>query len=84
MGIASINPGTPHKKPQNMSITSTVTMLMEKDLPNIMGSTIDPNTTCTAVKRIMATNAVPGNCISISAKMEAKTVETTEPTIERN
>src|SRR6056297_1788469 len=81
MGMAKIKPGTPHKNPQNINIINTVTILIENDLPNMIGSTIDPKTTCTAVNKMMANSAVPGNCISIKVKIETATVETMEPTI---
>jgi hypothetical protein len=44
MGMAIINPGIPHKNPQNINITKTVIILIENDFPIKTGSIMAPKT----------------------------------------
>jgi hypothetical protein len=81
IGIAIIKPGIPQRNPQNMSITNTVIILMEKDFPIKMGSKIAPNRICTLVITTIKKNSVLVGSSSINAKIDSEMTAINDPTI---
>lgn len=59
IGIESTNPGIPQIIPQMESMTKTVIVLIEKLLPNIIGSKIFPIINCTPTMMIMKPTKEP-------------------------
>ena len=72
IGIAIIKPGMPHKNPQNISITNTAIMFIEKDLPIKIGSKIAPKTTWTRVIESTKKKSVLVGSNSTNAKIDNK------------
>ena len=81
IGIAIINPGIPQMKPQNISITKTVIIFIEKDFPIKTGSKILPKSTCTIVIDSTKKNNTLLNSNSTKAKRLHSITVTKDPTI---
>ena len=81
IGMAIINPGIPHKNPQNISITKTAITLIEKDLPMNTGSNIAPNSTCTPDMVMIKKSNVPVALNSTKAIIDNSMTVMKDPTI---
>ena len=81
IGIDNIIPGTPQMNPQNISITKTVMILIEKDFPINIGSKIEPNSTwAPVIEMIKKARWLPGSN-STKAKIVSIITVINEPII---
>ena len=76
-----IKPGTPQINPQNINITNTAIMFIEKDFPIKIGSKIAPKRTWTEVIEITKKSKILDISNSTNAKIDNKITVINDPTI---
>ena len=81
IGIAIINPGIPQIKPQNINITKTAIMFIEKDFPINTGSKILPYNTCVPAIDSTKNRSLLDVSNSTNAKRDNSITVIKEPTI---